>query len=624
VNENIGEIHVSSKQYFKLKDFRSEMRRRIRPFLTLLALLYASTSAAVGWQLTDGALAHPAYRGLVPKKSDVVFSTRFKRPEAPVVAKAFGATRIEWVYSTDEEFLRSLKEAASWFGGAINSNASGSKIKPPSDEAMAKDFDGNSLIHHWMQRWTSSPVTAMHPGRYVTTTHPEARRVLREQVKLYLAAGAKSIQFDDPLLQLNAALGWRGDFNPSTLAGFDEYLANYSNKSQLNKLGLDDMRGDYREFLKSKYRVKDTADYRNRYRSIPSNAIWLQYHRHTVREYFKSLRLFLESSQPPVALSMNLAILDWPDEKKYQFFLAPLADYTMPETSILNTADLVVRAATSRALGIGYVPSIKPRGRGENRVAIATFYALGGQPIVPWDVNTGNDDNGQPKRFFGSVEDYGDLYHFVRADPALFDEKESAAVVGIPVPVHKFNKDLTSALVRRLQEHQVPFAFLLTGGREDKFKIDFTRAKHFKALVMVNPEADFPVDELATLRRLPALRINAADITDEDIHDLSPFLKVGDSLALKLYPRASVRGGTENLVIHLIDEAKGEPERNTASCRRRVGIKKTMIGNRTLTAAAWHSTRLKRGLTPERGGREVFFSIPECTLWGILSLTFER
>lgn len=325
-----------------------------------------------------------------------------------------------------------------------------------------------------------------------------------------------------------------------------------------------------------------------------------------------------------VPLSMNLGMLDRPDETNWHFFLGPLVDYAVSETPINNTAELSVRAATLRALGVGYVPSLKPRGRGENRVAIATFYGMGGQPIVPWDVYNGIDEAGQPKRFFGTVDEYGDLYHFVRNHAELFDHLETAAVVGIPVPVDKFNFQATMALVRRLSQQQVPFAFVLTGGTEKKFFIEPEHARHFKALIMVNQEEDFAADELGVLRSLPVARIDAGELSDSALRDLSPFMAVGESSALKLYPRASARGlPVNNLVLHLVDEARGEQPTPEASCRRRIAVKKSLIGEKRILAATWYSFQTTVKLPLTGSAKETYVTIPECTLWGVLTLEIQ-
>ena len=108
-----------------------------RAVLLAAAGLFAGAAYAQG-SLADGGKVHPPYHGLVPARSEVVFSTRFKQPEAPALIKAFGATRIDGVYPTDKAFAGLLKEQAPWFGGTLNANG-----PLPTEASLARDFDGH-------------------------------------------------------------------------------------------------------------------------------------------------------------------------------------------------------------------------------------------------------------------------------------------------------------------------------------------------------------------------------------------------------------------------------------------------------------------------------------------------
>lgn len=224
-------------------------RNQAPSFKSILALTLLTAVATAGWaqrppadgsgshhpwSLLDGADAHPEYRGQVPKKSDVVFSTRSKKPEAFEAANSFGATRVEWVYATDAEFVSQIKREVGWFGGALNSST-----KLPSEAGMAKDFD-DSFVAPWMKAWGV---------QLTTTTHPDTQKSLRAQAKAYLGMGADSIQCDDPALQFFSGTRLGGDFNPSTLAE-SKFLESYPDQAELKRLGLASFRGDYREFLK--------------------------------------------------------------------------------------------------------------------------------------------------------------------------------------------------------------------------------------------------------------------------------------------------------------------------------------------------------------------------------------
>jgi hypothetical protein len=580
----------------------------IRFFCALLLALAAASPVAAqqaSWNLTDGARVHPDYNGPVPKKSDVIFSTRFKRAEAPEVIKAFGATRVEWVYSTDKDYIEKLKSTAGWFGGTLNAN-----VSLPNDDGIARDFDGNPLVAPWMKGWGA---------KWVTTTHPDTVKALKEEAAKIVGSGADSIQVDDPLLQLHSAL-WGGDFNKATLQGFNRYLSTYPDKKALTALGLAELGdSDYRDLLRSQHGVRNTKDYVARYRSFPTTEIWIRYLRTSVRQHFEDFRAHLNMLRGrSFPISMNLGGLDKPNETGWHFFLAEFADYIIGETPITSLPDLVSRAATARALGLGYVPSLMPRTAAENRVAIATLYALGSLPLVPWDMYEGNDEKGQPKRFFGAPDDYGPLYGFVRAHPELFNGTETAAVVGIPIPVSRFRNEETTRTVRTLVEKQIPFAFLLVGGTERQFKLEIARARHVKMLITVNPEGDFHPDDLKVIRAIPIPQTESNRLTDDTLRNLAPLSVVGGLGAVKIYPRVAPSSRGHRLVVHVVDEARGHMPLGDRNCERRIAIKKSAISGQSIVRATWYGGRVPKSVTFSASEREVSAFIGECEFWGIL------
>lgn len=581
-------------------------------FALLAGLLFthAPGIALAEWALPDGAQVHPAYHGNVPRRSDVVFSSRSKRPEAPALAKAFGATRIEWVYTSDQAFVTSLKDAAPWFGGTLNANG-----PLPSDAGFARDFDGDILLAPWMKAWG---------GRWITTTHPETRRALSEQALLYLKLGANSIQFDDPQLQYFAAQTQGGDFNPSTVAGFPQFLASQRDQAAVKTAGLAGFTGNYRDFLISTQGVTDNKDYLRRFRSFPSTKLWLRYVQSTVEDYFVYMRKLINDGQPKsVPLSMNISALYEPNEANRFFFLARLADYAIAETQTADLVQMTSQAATARALGMGFVPSIRPLGLAENRVAIATLYALGGEPVVPWDTYAGNDQAGQPKRFFGSVEEYGDLFHFVRAYPALFDGLETAAMVGIVVPVDKFRSETTKDVSKKLTEKQIPYAFVPVGGSQVRYQLDVMRLRHFKLLVTVNPDSDYLREDLETITASKVPRSDAGALTDDVVARLRPFIAAPGGERLRIVARAAP-ADSSRLVVHVIDTARADQTAVDTECRRRIGVESSLLGPGKISSVTWTTTAETKHLVSALNATQLFVTLPSCPMWGILEFQMAR
>ncbi|MGF1615343.1 MAG: hypothetical protein ACFCVA_15940 [Gammaproteobacteria bacterium] len=301
-----------------------------------------------------------------------------------------------------------------------------------------------------------------------------------------------------------------------------------------------------------------------------------------------------------------------------------LADYSMVETPIDDDAQMVSQAATARALGLGLVPSLRPRSTAENRVAIATLHALGGQPIVPWDVDVGHDERGLAKRFFGRPQDDADLDPFVRANRDLLDRMETAVQVGLVVPVDKGQRDRIKHLVRRLTDHGVSMAFVPVGGsREYLLRADPERLRHFSLLLLTNEEANYSPEVLRAITQSGVPHRQASDLLDQDIAKLRPFLVTPGSEGLRLIPRADPKD-EQRLVVHIIDTRRGERNAESAHCARRLGIRREQFGPGSIASVRWATPFGRNRPQVSFKDNEMFFTLKGCPLWGVLALRMNR
>ncbi len=539
-----------------------------------------------------------------PKRSDVVFSTRWKRENALETIQSFEASRVEWMYSTDSDYIRLLERSVGWVGGAMNAN-----VKTSGDKGVARNFDGSLIIAPWMSSWGA---------KWVTTTHPLTRRALFAQADEYIRAGVNSIQFDDPLLQLHSA-DWGGDFSLTTLSGFRGFLQRYPNKKQLASMKIHDLHQfDYKEYLKEVHSIRNNADYLRKYRSLPTTPLWKEYLQETVTQFFKDFRQHLDrTSGRRFPLSMNLGTVDRPNETNVQFFLTPYADYVIAETPIKGEADLYARAATFRSLGIGYIPSTASDSVAKGRRAIAMFYSLGATPLVPWDVFIVGE-----ARYYGTVGEYGDLYHFVRKHSYLFDDWEIAPVVGIVIPIDKYREADTMTLVRKLVSNNVPFAFVPTGGSRDiKYTLDRQRIEHFKVLMTVNPLNDFSPKDRDILHSVSSPKLSAGEISEATIRNLSPFFHAKGKDNLRLITNGNTtRERMDELAIHVI-APHGQVKDGGLPCTRTIGIKSSMLDGKELQNVTWHcigGTSVEVEWNKVAQGFRI--ELPTCNEWGIIHM----
>ncbi len=588
-------------------------RFAVRAAVTLVVAVLSAARPAYSENLAAASQVHPRLSDAVPKASDVVFSTRFKRAEALAMAAAFKATRIEWVYTTDAAYVSQFKAIVPWFGVTLNANP-----KLATDAGAVRDFDGQALAAPWMKAWGVL---------WASSAHPDAQHAWMQLLDEAIQLGASSIQFDDAQLQMYAANYQGGDFNPAMQQGFAAWLRSVADPSDVKGAGLQELGSGssaYRDWLSNQHGVNSTADYRRRLRQLPSTPLWLAYTRQTVLQWHRKLRAQAsKTAGSPVPWSMNLGGLYEPLTANPFFFLAPLADYSMAETQIKDWPLQVMQAATARALGLGFVPSIKPLSLVENRAAIASLYALGGQVVVPWDVYDGNDAQGMSKRFFGTPEDYADLYGFVRAHPVLFDKLEATPLMGVVVPVDKGLAGPLRSLAQRLVAKQVPFAFVPVGG-DANYRIDPARLRHFGLLVTTNPDADYPSSALQAMAAGGVLRVSAAALTAERIEDLQPFQVAPGSESLRLLPRADP-ANLQHLVVHVIDTARGEKDAADPKCHRRIGLRRGMLDRSAVLSARWVQPTGSSPVTADTASRtHIFFDLPGCALWGVLDIMLKE
>jgi hypothetical protein len=525
--------------------------------------------------------------------------------QAVPVIDAFGATRVEWVYTKDPGFAEALKRGQRWFGGTLNANGSLTK-----DDGYARDFDGKVLVAPWMTGWN---------GRWVTTTHPDTQRDFEQQLARYIALGVRSIQHDDPRLQDYAAQNQGGDFNQSTIDGFPAWLASYSDRQVIKLAGLDRFNGDYRKWLISKYHVTDTADYIKRFRSFSSTTLWLEYVRSTVVAHFKRVReLAHDKEGHAIPISMNLSGLTEPIASNPFYFLVPYADYLIAEMKLGDWPQMVSAVATARSLGAGFEPSILPTSTEETRIAIASLYALGTQPVVPWDTYVGNDKSGKAQRFYGKPEDFADLYKFVRANPTLFDDLELAANVGVLVPVDSGKASQIREIVKTLVAHGIYFTFVPVGGGH---AASAEQLRNLDAVVLAGAPDSFPAQTLATLTSNRVRQLTPDEVSSFDWSSVSPVTQAppGSRVVLRASPRDPNR-----LVVHLVDPVSGVRDTVTKACTRKFAMSKSWLGNSSITSAHAFSPAGNPRTQIDVTDRDFVVTISGCEHWTVVELGLGR
>lgn len=518
------------------------------------ALAVADASPVQSPLLKAALSAVPSRKPGSPVESDVVFSIRFKerQGEGLRIARAFGATRVEWSYTAgDPRFASDVHRIGALVGGAINAN-----VVTADDAGVAEDLDGHVLTAPWMKAWGA---------KWVTTTKAETRKALFALVDRYVDAGYDSIQVDDPILQAATVLWSGGDFSDITVAGFAQYLEDRVPSSELLSLGIEDIRSgfDLRAYLRDRG-VYSAADLLRVKSSLPIMPLWSRYLRETVLEFYADLRRHLDRhpSGRSTALSMNVG----PVEPRTEFlFPISYADYLLTEVPLESMGRMAVRVGVANAHGLGFVASVIPGSVAETRTALAGYYALGAQPLVPWDVFMGADDSGAKPRYFGRVEHYGDIFHFVRRHAALLDEWVIPPTVGLVVDLDARDRiAATMALAEKLTAGRVPFCVLPIGG-DRPLAWSASRISGLRAIVVAGIPENAAV--IAGLSKSEVPVYVGSDLTPERLKSLAP-LTFLDPSAEAVIPHIKRSVSSAGMVVHFVGASPQESASVPLTVRR--------------------------------------------------------
>jgi hypothetical protein len=352
-----------------------------RPLLFSLLAVSAALQGAVDISVEQVA-RKTAFREGTAKYSDVCFSSRWPRPQNADDphdtlrdAKAYHATRIEWCYSFDSDWIKKVKDAGFFYGGAVNSILSDQM--PDGGGAVTHlsgricDVKGRFVTAPWMSEWTPVPY-------WGCVNSPEYRRIYLESVKKLIDAGVDAVQTDDPAFNI-AAFNWGGCFC--------QYCVE---KAQVEFVDLKDKQQRWEFTLRS---VKEFYDY-----VIPE-----------IRKLDKD-----------TVLSSNNFGGRW--SFPYSVF-----DYGIAEYDGADPAALLALARYSADSGKRQVITYRTKSTKAYRRTIAMCYAVGLGILCPYDVYLRSTPEGS-ERLFIEPEKVADLFGFVRGCGKYLDGYEEAAV----------------------------------------------------------------------------------------------------------------------------------------------------------------------------------------------------
>jgi hypothetical protein len=337
--------------------------------------------------------------------------------------RGFHATRLEWTYGDDPEFIKKVHAVGVEYGGAL---AAGSyQGKSPPIEWNVVGLDAQRLVPEWMRHWPR-------PNPWGCANNPEFAAGHVRAALAVVAAGADVIQRDEPEQNM-LATQWGGCLCRHCIAGFRFWLERNADPKELAKAGVTDLASfDYAANLRAK-----NAPSGDGFRRWPEGG--------ALRTYFKQFQLDAsvafhqrwraeldKQAGRRIAVSCNNGARDWgPVRLPFDFCIGELA---FKEATPAHLYECMRQARAHDRIQTITMPLKVVASPAEHesaewilhtRKTIATAYALGGLIEMPWDTFLPD-----AQRYFGKPENYADLTAFVRGIAPHLDGHAEAFAAG--------------------------------------------------------------------------------------------------------------------------------------------------------------------------------------------------
>jgi len=541
--------------------------------------------------------------------SSVFFSSRWWRgtafPHGSTLdnLKRFMATDNKWGYIYDDH-ISYINNIGIGFQGAFSS----AEKDLNSDTYLtgrAEQFEGNYF----------NPRVGLSDIPWGCVNNPEYVNILITRAKQGIDLGVRSFQRDEWLAN-NRLYEVEGCFCQHCMDGFRKYLKDTYSTAQLALWGITDINSfNYKTYLTENYGIWTNEDYADKKMQSPLHIPFGNFHQQSTKNHIVSFRNELNAyAQEPIELSYNNGgfFENLKDVSNHPY--SSIFDYGIGETNpdIYQLNRIV--AGASFATGLRKPQIISPRMEQEADVdqicmGIASAYAMGQYFLVPWDIYVQNSD-----RYYGTVEEYGAYYHFIRTYPFLFDRYEIPAKVGVLVKWSDINITNLRALCMNLFDAGVPFRILVAnymdGSAYHLNEDDFNGLSH---LIAHNPANSFDSEDLNKINNSGLGVVSPSGVTSSW---LSPKSSVTtDNTNIKTVFRAQSSQYSPK-VIHLLNNGSV-----TQGSFKVTITNADFFGTNSITAVLYRPNENPVYVPiTDIGGGKTQISIPSLDKWGIIRI----
>jgi hypothetical protein len=358
-------------------------------------------------------------------------------------ANAFRVSKIVWIYENSREFNDKVRQAGMGIGTTMSHNAREiwyQQKAPAEREAFVRRFttlnlDGEQAVGAHFTRLTDGRTQFF----VADQTNPEWIAYYIDFVESLYNKGIDTIHRDDPASN-TWSLRSGGTFTDTSVAYFRRFLKDNFNQQQLSDWGIADVDTfDISEHFKSLGAPRDDELWQ--WRGSPLMPVFTRAMRQADRDFFMTVRQEVEARTGriiPWSLNQDGPVQPW--EEALDFRITEMQRHHNQPRTMLDLAEYPRLGGKRQAL----ISVVDDRWTQHPADLIATIrrniptaYGLGMLPLVPWDMYMKTEP-----RYYGTVEDFADLFHFVADHRALFDGHELIAVSGIDnQPVQHAGKD---------------------------------------------------------------------------------------------------------------------------------------------------------------------------------------
>jgi hypothetical protein len=342
-------------------------------------------------------------------------------------ATAFGVDDILWIYDIPDDWIAEARTLGIRVGTTMDQRGWPDVQAIPNfvETFTVRNIDGDQVIQtHAAENFGPNAWTR----HFVPDINiPQWHDFYRDYVAGLLNLNAVSIHRDDPHGNY-AAIRYGASFTDATVAFFRDYLQENFTPSQLADLGVADINTfNVREHFKSLGAPNDTELWF--WTGSPLMPIFKEAQLVATANFYQNLRSGVEAiSGKSIPWSAN-GVSPWNAiDQTFDFRIGELQSHlNQPQTLeiIARNADEVgKKQALVSMVDRNY--QTKPTFVADLRLNIATAYAMGLVPLVPWDMYMHD-----APRYFGSFDEFGDLYHFVSRNRLHFDRHELVSTHGV-------------------------------------------------------------------------------------------------------------------------------------------------------------------------------------------------